>query len=103
MMRITRCVQAMGIAVLALAGCSGGVVGGDGAPSGGGASQALAAGAQKLGRPPAPTGKTPFVEFESGPVRPIALSSDGSKLFVTNIPDNRLEIFDVDGDGLHHA
>ena len=31
-----------------------------------------------------------FVEFESGPVRPVVLSPDGSKLFVTNIPDNTL-------------
>ncbi|XYI04129.1 YncE family protein [Sorangium sp. So ce1128] len=58
---------------------------------------------RKRGIPPAPTGTTPFVAFESGPVRPIALSSDGTRLFVTNIPDNRLEIFDVDRAGLHHA
>jgi DNA-binding beta-propeller fold protein YncE len=40
-----------------------------------------------------------FVEFESGQVRPLALSPDGSKLFAVNTPDNRLEIFDVDGSG----
>jgi DNA-binding beta-propeller fold protein YncE len=36
-----------------------------------------------------------FVNFESGQVRPIALSPDGSRLFVTNTPDNRLEIFSL--------
>src|SRR5688500_14425607 len=36
------------------------------------------------------TGKRSFIHFESGPVRPIALSPDGTKLFVTNIPDGRL-------------
>ncbi|MEE2672170.1 MAG: hypothetical protein VX466_00130, partial [Myxococcota bacterium] len=41
--------------------------------------------------------------FESGPVRPVALSPDGSQLFVTNIPDNRLEIFDVAAGGLTHV
>lgn len=43
-----------------------------------------------------------FFTFESGPVRPAVLSPDGSKLFVTNIPDNRLEIFSVTGSGLSH-
>ncbi len=36
-----------------------------------------------------------FTAFESGPVRPLAMSFDGSRLFVANIPDNRLEIFSV--------
>jgi DNA-binding beta-propeller fold protein YncE len=36
-----------------------------------------------------------FVEFESGPVRPVALSSDGNTLFVTNTPNSTLEIFDL--------
>ncbi|HEX7036708.1 MAG TPA: hypothetical protein VF210_13095 [Pseudomonadales bacterium] len=38
-----------------------------------------------------------FVAFESGPVRPIAKSPDGTRLFVTNISDNRLEILDLSG------
>ncbi|MBI3786118.1 MAG: hypothetical protein HY270_22250 [Deltaproteobacteria bacterium] len=38
-----------------------------------------------------------YTLFESGPVRPLA--SDGSRLFATNIPDNRLEIFTIDGSG----
>ena len=44
-----------------------------------------------------------FMTFESGPVRPVALSPDGTELFVTNIPDNRLEIFSVSGGGLTHT
>jgi YVTN family beta-propeller protein len=36
-----------------------------------------------------------FVTFESGQVRPLALSPDGTRLFAVNTPDNRLEIFDV--------
>lgn len=44
-----------------------------------------------------------FVEFESGQVRPLALSADGTRLFAVNTPDNRLEIFDVTGVGLTHT
>jgi YVTN family beta-propeller protein len=36
-----------------------------------------------------------FVEFESGPVRPIALSPDGNTLFAVNTPNGTLEIFDL--------
>jgi len=41
-----------------------------------------------------------FVNFESGHVRPIALSPDGSRLFAVNTPDNRLEIYNVTAGGL---
>ena len=41
-----------------------------------------------------------YVLFETGPVRPVALSGDGATLYSVNIPDNRLEIFDVTGTGL---
>jgi DNA-binding beta-propeller fold protein YncE len=44
-----------------------------------------------------------FVEFESGQVRPLAMSPDGGHLFAVNTPDNRLEIFTVDGSGLTPA
>jgi len=44
-----------------------------------------------------------FVEFESGLVRPLALSPDGTKLFAANTPDGRLEIFDVGAGGLTHS
>lgn len=41
-----------------------------------------------------------FVGFESGHVRPLALSPDGKRLYAVNTPDNRLEIFAVQNDGL---
>ncbi|MBM4198803.1 MAG: hypothetical protein FJ198_03835, partial [Gammaproteobacteria bacterium] len=40
------------------------------------------------------------VVFESGPVRPLALSADGQRLFVTNAPANCLEIYAVEDDAL---
>ncbi|XYI01071.1 beta-propeller fold lactonase family protein [Sorangium sp. So ce1128] len=43
---------------------------------------------------------TPFTTFESGQVRPMALSRDGKLLFAVNTPDNRLEIFRVHADRL---
>lgn len=52
---------------------------------------------------PMPGELTDFTLFESGPVRPLALSPDGRRLFVTNTPDNRLEIFNVEEDGLQPA
>jgi DNA-binding beta-propeller fold protein YncE len=39
-----------------------------------------------------------FTLFESGPVRPLAISPDGNYLFATNIPDHRLEIFRIKHD-----
>jgi DNA-binding beta-propeller fold protein YncE len=36
-----------------------------------------------------------FVAFESGHVRPLALSSDGAKLFAVNTPNNTLVIYNV--------
>jgi DNA-binding beta-propeller fold protein YncE len=44
--------------------------------------------------------QTDFVAFESGAVRPLALSPGGSRLFAVNTPDNRLEVFDVGGGSL---
>ncbi|HYH94515.1 YncE family protein [Hyalangium sp.] len=43
-----------------------------------------------------------FTLFESGQVRPLALSPNGKLLFAVNTPDNRLEIFQVNGQGLRH-
>ena len=51
----------------------------------------------------AATAQVSFVAFESGHVRPLTLSPDGSQLFVVNTPDNTLEIFDVTGGGLVFA
>lgn len=44
--------------------------------------------------------QTSFVTFETGLVRPLALSPDGTKLFAVNTPDGRLEIFDVGVSGI---
>jgi YVTN family beta-propeller protein len=41
-----------------------------------------------------------FVAFESGPVRPLAISPDGSRLFAVNTPDARLEIFSLGAGGI---
>src|SRR5438876_4152575 len=40
-----------------------------------------------------------FVTFESGQVRPLALSLDDTHLYAVNTPDDRLEIFDIDPQG----
>jgi len=42
-------------------------------------------------------GPQSFVAFESGQVRPLALSADGLRLYAVNTPDNRLEIFSTAG------
>jgi DNA-binding beta-propeller fold protein YncE len=36
-----------------------------------------------------------FVTFETGQVRPLAMSPDGTRLFAINTPDNRLEVFSL--------
>jgi YVTN family beta-propeller protein len=41
-----------------------------------------------------------FTTFESGQVRPLALSPDGTRLFAVNTPDGTLEIFSVGGGSL---
>src|SRR5580704_152804 len=38
---------------------------------------------------------TNFFNWETAPVHPVALSPDGTKLVVCNLPDARVEIFDV--------
>ena len=44
-----------------------------------------------------------FVTFESGQVRPLALSPSGTTLLAVNTPDNRLETFSVGAGGLAHT
>ena len=44
-----------------------------------------------------------FIAFESGHVRPLALSADGTKLFAVNTPNNTLEVFNVTPAGLQLA
>ncbi|MEO8602964.1 MAG: hypothetical protein ABI629_10335, partial [bacterium] len=43
-----------------------------------------------------------FTTFETGPVRPLAISPDGTRLFAANTPDGRLEIFDLTGAAVTH-
>jgi len=38
-----------------------------------------------------------YLNFESHQFRPVAMSPSGELLFVTNTPDNRIEIFDLTG------
>jgi len=38
--------------------------------------------------------------FEAGPVRPVAMSHNGERLYVANIPDGQLEVFAITGLGL---
>src|SRR5688572_22115482 len=49
--------------------------------------------------PPRPS----YTLFESGQVRPLAMSPDKRLLFVVNTPDNRLEVFRVAKDQLTHT
>lgn len=44
-----------------------------------------------------------FVAFESGHVRPVALTPDGTTLLAVNTPDNQLEVFNVTAAGLTHV
>jgi YVTN family beta-propeller protein len=54
------------------------------------------AGSDALAAPPS------YTLFESGQVRPLALSPDKKTLFVVNTPDGRLEVYDVKSWGLKH-
>ena len=38
-----------------------------------------------------------FVNFETAPVHPVALSPDGRTLSVCNLPDGRVELFTLTG------
>ncbi|MBX3028294.1 beta-propeller fold lactonase family protein [bacterium] len=40
-----------------------------------------------------------FTTFETGEVRPLAMSPDGTTLFAVNTPDNRLEVFAIGAGG----
>ncbi len=68
----------------------------------------LASGAVNAQAPvetPATSGRAPlssYTLFEAGAVRPLALSTDGTRLFAANIPDGRLEVLDVSADRLVH-
>ncbi|MEW6271507.1 MAG: hypothetical protein AB1689_19670, partial [Thermodesulfobacteriota bacterium] len=52
-----------------------------------------------IAAPPGAHAQTSFVNFESGQVRPLAMSPDGTRLFAVNTPDNRLEVFSIGAGG----
>jgi DNA-binding beta-propeller fold protein YncE len=60
------------------------------------------AGARRADFKPATAHAGRFTVFESGQVRPLALSPSGKFLFAANTPDNRLEVFRILGHGLEH-
>jgi DNA-binding beta-propeller fold protein YncE len=61
-------------------------------------AQALSNGVSDGARPQKiPQSVNPYTLFETLQVRPLAVSNDGGLLFAANTPDNRLEIFRVDG------
>jgi DNA-binding beta-propeller fold protein YncE len=65
----------------------------------------LAAAVLLLSAPSADASGSPdgsFVNFESGQVRPLVLSPDGTRLLATNTPDNCVEIFRVESGGIVH-
>jgi len=51
-------------------------------------------------RPHASAPSDGFTNFETEPVRPLALSDDGRYLYALNTADDRLEIFEASGDSL---
>jgi YVTN family beta-propeller protein len=53
--------------------------------------------------PPPVTKGQHFVTFETGQVRPLAMSPDGTKLFATNTPNGTLEIYAINNIGLTHT
>jgi len=48
---------------------------------------------------PAPKVESDFVTFESAAVRPLALSENGKRLYVTNTPNSTLDIFTLSDNG----
>ncbi|HKH48380.1 MAG TPA: hypothetical protein VKM72_27275 [Thermoanaerobaculia bacterium] len=67
-----------------------------------GAALPAGAGARLADFKPSTAQSGRFTLFESGQVRPLALSPSGKLLFAANTPDNRLEVFRVQNHGLEH-
>jgi YVTN family beta-propeller protein len=78
----------LGLCVSLLTACSSGGDGGGGG-TGGGINP--------------PTAERNFVTFETGQVRPLALSPDGNTLYVTNTPNSTLEIYSITNAGLEQT
>ena len=66
------------------------------------AAPPVGAGAHLAGLEPAQASTGRFTVFESGQVRPLALSPSGKLLFAANTPDDRLEVFRIGDHGLEH-
>jgi YVTN family beta-propeller protein len=64
---------------------------------------AVVAAALMLSVAMAQRGAASFVTFETGQVRPLALSPDGGTLLALNTPDARLEVFTVTGGDASHV
>jgi DNA-binding beta-propeller fold protein YncE len=64
--------------------------------------QAAIAAASSVPAAPQTSSGTPYTLFESGQVRPLAMSPSGKFLFAVNTPDNRLEVFKIEANGLVH-
>jgi DNA-binding beta-propeller fold protein YncE len=80
------------VGILGLAGCAGNDAdAGDGADAVAPSNPAL---------PPFSLPVQSFTAFESGQVRPLAISADRQLLYATNTPDNRVEIFQIAGSHL---
>jgi DNA-binding beta-propeller fold protein YncE len=71
--------------------------------AGAGDARVLEGGARDAAHPNSAGGITPTFTFESGPVRPLALSPDGTRLFVANTPNASLDVFSVSAKGLTPA
>lgn len=92
-------------ALLMLAACGGSPSSGPPAPPppppGGGSGGGTPV-PRSLAGPRPDFGPRNYVLFESAPVRPLLITNNGLSLVVANIPDNRIEIFDINPGGLTH-
>src|ERR1051325_6433431 len=93
---MTRTLIAAALCAVAACGSNPGH-GPDGGP-GGGIDAAPDAGAPTDAGAPSPGSAK--LTFESGPVRPLALSADGMRVFVANTPNGSLDILRVTAAGL---
>jgi DNA-binding beta-propeller fold protein YncE len=92
------CFVVVGVGV-GLAACGSSDLNGSDAPPG--TADAAPADASPADAPPTVVaGPGAKLTFESGPVRPLALSPDGTRLFVANIANGSLDVLRVTGDGL---
>jgi DNA-binding beta-propeller fold protein YncE len=72
-------------------------------PEGGDPESSARSGVEVARQSVSPASTSSFTLFESGQVRPLAMSPDGRHLFAVNTPDNRLEIFSVGANQLVHT